>query len=619
MVSLDVAAISERLASLWARPAPPSVAGTSGVTSAEVSPPEGGSPTSQIPDPSSSAPLGKGLSPSSSVSSATAAVPASTAAHVAARRRVLGPNLTTFFAEAPLEISSARGAVLTASDGCEYLDCINNVSHVGHGHPKVVLALAEQFARVNTNSRYIEPKLVEYADRLSATLPEPLDVVYMVCSGSEANELAFRMAEAYAAERDADRTDRSAPVGKAGAGVKAETETEAPASSSLSFGRALPPLSHYHVAVLDHAYHGHTTLTSALSPYKFARQGGRGRPSFVHVLPLPGLAASGAAEAGEDGGVDARAAQDPTAAASSSASSSPDSLYAQGVAAATEACRAAEAAGSRLAAFFAESVVSCGGQVDLPPAWLRGVYATFRAHDVLCVADEVQCGFGRVGGSHFWAFEDKGVVPDAVTMGKSIGNGYPMGAVVVRRAVADAFARAVPEFFATNGGNNASAAVGLAVLDALQGEEALLERAERAGRRARERLEALKGRDERVVDVRGRGLMLGLELGYRGDRAGSGAGDGANRGEPPAPAGALARFVRAHAKATSHVILSAEGPYDSVIKIKPPMCFSEDQADRMVDAIEAALQASRSLDEQLCTTSIQEASDIDQAHAALLA
>lgn len=168
---------------------------------------------------------------------------------LAKRRRFLGPNLATFFPEAPLHITSARGCLLFDEHGDSYLDCINNVSHCGHAHPAVAEAVSRQLCTLNTNSRYLGCDLVMYAERLQATLPDPLEVVYMVCSGSEANELAWRIA----------------------------------CTAARRAGAAEP----LHVAVMDHAYHGHTNLCIDLSPYKFNGPGGGGCPAYVHVLPCP--------------------------------------------------------------------------------------------------------------------------------------------------------------------------------------------------------------------------------------------------------------------------------------------------------------------------------------------
>jgi ethanolamine-phosphate phospho-lyase len=383
---------------------------------------------------------------------------------------------------------------------------------VGHAHPRVAAAVSEQLFQLNTNSRYLHEGLVTFAERLAGTMPDPLSVVFPVCSGSEANDLAWRIAAAAAA------------------------------AASTSAPGACEPLPLLHVAVVDHAYHGHTTATLALSPYKFYGPGGAGREAHVHVIPCP--------DTYRGTGLD-------------------------GTAAARAAVAAARAAGGRLAAFFCESIVSCGGQMVLPPGFLAGVYAEMRAAGAVCVADEVQCGFGRVGAA-FWAYQLQGVVPDIVTCGKPMGNGFPMAALVTTRALADRFAAGGMEFFATYGGSTAAAAAGLAVLDVLR-DERLQEHALEVGAYALARLRGLQAAyPDAVGDVRGVGLMLGVEL----------VADAASK----APAPALARHVKARCRAEHRVLLSTEGPYANVLKIKPPMCFSRADVDRLVGAVEEALE-----------------------------
>uniref|UniRef100_A0A1D1ZS12 Ethanolamine-phosphate phospho-lyase n=1 Tax=Auxenochlorella protothecoides TaxID=3075 RepID=A0A1D1ZS12_AUXPR len=434
------------------------------------------------------------------------------------RRKHYGPNLALFFPEDPLHVTSAVGCRLYTSDSREeadsYLDCINNVSHVGHCHPQVTAAIAGQLARVNTNSRYLSQEHVQYAEALTATFPAPLETLYLLSSGSEANELALRVARTLRC----DGAPRTAPL---------------------------------HVAVLDHAYHGHTNAAMELSPYKFYGPGGAGRAQHVHVLPCPDTY-RGTGLGGE--------------------------------AAARAAVAEAAAAGATIGAFFAESVISCGGQVMFPDGYLAGVYRVMREQGALCVADEVQCGFGRVGDA-FWAFQLQGVVPDIVTIGKPMGNGYPVSGAVMSRALAGAFAAAGGEFFATHGGSNAAVAAGAATLRVLR-EEGLQARAAAVGAHVAAGMRALQAAHPTLVgDVRGRGLMLGMEL----------VTDAATR----APAPALAAALRARCAARHRVLLSAEGPWGSVIKFKPPMCFGEREADRMLRALGCELAALAADHEQL--------------------
>ena len=284
------------------------------------------------------------------------------------RRDALNPALSLSYQQ-PLKIVRGRGPYLYDEAGQPYLDCVNNVAHVGHSHPRVVRAAQDQMALLNTNTRYLHDSIVDYAEALRATLPEPLSVCFFVNSGSEANELALRLAAAYTGGSD--------------------------------------------FIVIDHAYHGHTSSLIEISPYKFNGPGGRGKSDHVEVAEMPD------GYRGARRGFDAQAGE----------------YYARSVA---EALKRIRARGRQPAAFFAEGIMGCGGQMPLPAGYLERAYASVREVGGVCVADEVQTGFGRVG-SHFWSFELSGAVPDIVTMGKPMGNGHPLGAVVTTPEIAAAF------------------------------------------------------------------------------------------------------------------------------------------------------------------------------------
>lgn len=422
------------------------------------------------------------------------------------RRAVTGANLSVSYDE-PLHMVEGRGPYLFAADGRPYLDLVNNVCHVGHCHPRVVEAIATQAATLNTNTRYLHEGFVEYAEMLASRLPDPLDTVFLVNSGSEANELALRIARAATGAKDA--------------------------------------------LVIDGAYHGHAGNCVEMSPYKFDGPGGGGRPDWVHVAPVPDRYRGLIRGDGDDVGA----------------------AYALELATTIgEAC----ASGRSIAAFFAEPILSCGGQIPLPSGYLAAAFNHVRNAGGLCVADEVQVGFGRVGDA-FWGFEldaaDGGdaVVPDIVVMGKPIGNGHPMGAVVTTRAIADAFANGM-EFFSTFGGNPVSCAVGRAVLDVIA-EEGLQERARTLGDHFKSGLRSLMDRHELIGDVRGRGLFLGIEL-VR-DRVSL------------EPAAEEARAI-VNAMRSRGVLLSTDGPRHNVIKIKPPMVLERgdvDMAMRLLDDV----------------------------------
>ncbi len=408
-----------------------------------------------------------------------AARPARAPADVAHRRRTAMSRALSLSYREPLHIVRGQGAHLYDAAGNAYLDLVNNVAHVGHCHPRVVAAGQRQMAALNTNTRYLHASVIDYARRLAATLPDPLHVCFFVNSGSEANDLALRLAAAHTGRDE--------------------------------------------VLVLDRAYHGHLVSQIALSPYKAPP------PPGTHVCAVP----------------------DPYRGTS-----------------ADEALASLRAQIAAPAAFFAESLQGCGGQIVYPPGYLAAAFAEVRAAGGLCVADEVQVGFGRVG-EHFWGFELGGAVPDIVTLGKPIGNGHPLGAVVTTPEVAASFATGM-EYFNTFGGNPVSAEIGLAVLDVI--------RDERLQAHARERGEALLGglrelaaRHELIGDVRGHGLFLGVELSRDG-----------------APATDDARRVKEALKAR-RVLISTDGPDDNVLKIKPPMVIGAADCERFLGALDAAL------------------------------
>ena len=298
--------------------------------------------------------------------------------------------------------------------------------------------------------------------------------------------------------------------------------------------------------VLDAAYHGNTTALIDLSPYKHAGPGGAGAPGWVHVAPLP-----------DDYRGEFRRG-DPEAGAG----------YARAV---EELVRRAAAAGQPVAGFIAETCPSVGGQLMLPTGYLGRVYGAVRAAGGVCIADEVQTGLGRIG-THFWAFEAHGVVPDIVVMGKPLGNGHPLAAVVTTREIAASFDNGM-EFFSTFGGNTVSCAVGLAVLDVMR-DEGLQAHARRVGDRLLDGLRPLVDRHAVVGDVRGSGLFLGVEL-VR-DRV------------TLEPAGSEAAYVADRMRERG-ILLGTDGPHHNVIKIRPPMPFTEGDAAVLIAALDEVL------------------------------
>ena len=418
------------------------------------------------------------------------------------RQAHLASSQRAYYVE-PMNVVSARGTWFTDSYGRRYLDAINNVTHVGHGHPHVVQAATRQLRRLNTNSRFTYSALAHYAERLAATLPDPLEVVFFACTGSEANDLALRIARTVTGRDD--------------------------------------------VAVLAGAYHGNTAAVMGISPNRYRGAGGSGPPATTHELPQPNLYRG---PYGYD-------------------HPSPGAAYAADAAAILGDLAAA---GRAPGAVFAESLMGTAGQIVLPPGYLSAIFEAVRAASGLCISDEVQVGVGRLGNT-FWGFQGHNVVPDIVTMGKPLGNGYPLAAVVTTRAIADAFDNGM-KYFNTFAGNPVACAVGEAVLDVVE-RESLQEHAAITGAYFKQRLHEVAAQSDYVGDVRGQGLYLGVELVV--DRA------------TKTPARALAYRVSERLK-DEGVLTYPNGDLDNVLKIKPPMVFSVADVDVMVETLAEVLQ-----------------------------
>jgi 4-aminobutyrate aminotransferase-like enzyme/Ser/Thr protein kinase RdoA (MazF antagonist) len=430
------------------------------------------------------------------------AVHTNAAETLAARKSLLGENLRVSY-QRPLKIVRGWMQYLYDDTGRAYLDVYNNVPLVGHGHPRVVHAAQEQLALLNTNTRYLHGNVVRYAERLTQLLPEPLRVCYFLNSGSEANELALRLARTHTKRED--------------------------------------------VIVLEHAYHGHTTTLIDISPYKFNGPGGSGRRPWVHVAPIP------------DDYRGPYRREDAYAGAK----------YAEHVG---EIADKAGDEGAAIAAFIAETLPSVAGQIVFPPNYLAEAYRHVRAAGGVCIADEVQVGFGRLG-AHFWGFAWQNVVPDIVVVGKPIGNGFPLAAVITTREIAHSFANGM-EFFSTFGGNPVACAVGSAVLDVLQ-DENLQERARRVGDYWIESLKKLQRAYPLMGDVRGSGLFLGIDL----------VRDPLTR----EPATQQADYVVNRLRERG-ILAGTDGPHHNVIKLRPPLIIAEADADLFVETLECVLQ-----------------------------
>jgi 4-aminobutyrate aminotransferase-like enzyme/Ser/Thr protein kinase RdoA (MazF antagonist) len=418
-----------------------------------------------------------------------------------ARRNLLGKNLTISYHQ-PLKIVRGRMQYLYDDTGRAFLDVYNNVPLVGHSHPRVVQAVQEQVALLNTNTRYLHDNVNRYAERLTRLLPQPLRVCYFVNSGSEANELALRLARAHTGRED--------------------------------------------VIVLEHAYHGHTTTLIDVSPYKFDGPGGRGRKPWVHVATIP-----------DDYRGPYR--RDDAAAGAN---------YAQHVALLLETM---SAEGRSPAAYVAETVPSVAGQIVFPTGYLAETYKHVRAAGGVCIADEVQVGFGRLG-THFWGFETQAVVPDIVVLGKPIGNAFPLAAVITTPEIAASFNNGM-EFFSTFGGNPVACAAGLSVLEVLE-EEHLQENALRVGNYLIARLKSLQEKHALIGDVRGAGLFLGVDLVL----------DRETREPAPKQASYVVNRLRERG-----ILTGTDGPHHNVLKLRPPLIFSQADGDLFVETLDAVL------------------------------
>jgi 4-aminobutyrate aminotransferase-like enzyme len=448
------------------------------------------------------------------------------------RHMALGANAELSY-DQPLHLVRGEGVWVYTADGERLLDVYNNVPHVGHAHPTVVAAIANQAKRIASNTRYLDVRIIEYVERLTATLPSDLDACLFVNSGSEANDIAWRMAKSHT--------------------------------------------GHDGALVMKFAYHGITDAVTALSPAICPNV-----PPHVEQLAAPALGSS-VAHAGPwaptatatDAAAPDRAASAPSAhAATSDARGSTPNAHAESVrvAAAAEADVAdaiarLAARGHTPAALIIDSALTSSGIFDPPPAWIAPIAAAVHKAGGLIIGDEVQFGLGR-SGSDFWGFTRRGYNPDIVTLGKPVGNGYPLGVVITRRAILEKFQRDTG-FFSTFGGNPVAAAAGLAVLEVLE-KERLVENARTTGDYFISRLRELAEKYDAIADVRGSGLLIGAEVADR------------------ATAKRVVNGLRQRG-----VLIGSEGPLANVLKLRPPMPFRTEHADIVIAALTETLSADR--------------------------
>lgn len=418
-----------------------------------------------------------------------------TAELIAGRARLMGPNVATFYDD-PIHFVKGSGVWLWDADGRKYLDCYNNVPHVGHCNPRVVEAISRQASTLNTHTRYLHDGILDYIDRLTATMASSLDTAILTCTGSEANDIALRMAEAVTGKRGIIATDAT--------------------------------------------YHGNTSLVSQLSKSNVPTVG-FGLGQYFRFVDAPDSYRT----PDLDGTIFAAKVSDQIA--------------------------ALEEDGTGFAALVVCPYFLNEGFPDNPDGWLKPVADLVRKAGGLLICDEVQSGFGRTG-THIWAHEKMGVVPDVVVLGKPMANGHPVGGVVAGRDIVTAF-RSGYRYFNTFGGNPVSCAAAMAVLDEIE-ENDLVTNAKIVGDHANTRLKKLAQKYEVIGDVRGSGLIFGAELVLdRGSKV-------------PAT-----DFTNQIINAMRHkgIILSKLGHHKNALKIRPPMPFSIENANLLIDTLDEVL------------------------------
>ena len=372
-------------------------------------------------------------------------------------------------------------------EGNSYLDAYNNVPHVGHCHPGVIEAASKQMKKLNTNTRYLYDIINRYGRKLLKKFNKSLNRVYFVNSGSEASDLAIKLALAYSKNNN--------------------------------------------IMVLENGYHGHTQRGTDISAYKFNHVRGQGKKDYVTVVPMP----------------------------KKKDYENDNSLI-------NHTIKKVE----NIAAFICEPILGCGGQVPLTKNYLKKVYKKIRDNGGVCISDEVQTGFGRLG-KVFWGFELYNVVPDIVILGKSMGNGHPIGAVITTDKIASKFSEGV-EFFSSFGGNPVSCSVGSSVLDIIE-KEKLQENAKIVGKYYKNELEKLKRKHKVIGEVRGEGLFLGIEIINENNLK---------------PDRKLAHFLKNRLR-EKHILVGTDGPHNNVIKSKPPICFDKEDVKLVVESIDDIL------------------------------
>ncbi len=418
-----------------------------------------------------------------------------TRAQIERRTRLLGPAYRLFYSN-PVEVVRGEGVHLYDSAGQEYLDAYNNVVSVGHCHPRVVQAITEQLQTLCTHTRYLHDGILDYAEQLLPTFGGGIEHLMLTCTGSEANDLALRIAKHHTGNKG--------------------------------------------IIITSEAYHGNSDLTAGFSPSlgEFSALG-----AWVRRVPTPDSYRLPVEEIGH--WMAARVA---------------------------EQIADLQRHGQGVAAFIADSLFSSDGVFSHPTDLLAPIADVVRAAGGLFIADEVQSGFGR-SGDRFWGYQRHGVMPDIVTMGKPMGNGFPVAAVALKPEVVSRFGQDT-RYFNTFGGNTVAVAAARATLDVLR-EEGLMENAEKVGRFIRAGVQELAARHECIGDVRGAGLYVGVEL---------------VRDRESKQPDARAALAMVNGLRERRVLISATGFNANTLKIRPPLVFSESDASRLLAEMDAVFK-----------------------------
>lgn len=414
--------------------------------------------------------------------------------HLSRRLNNFGASSVLFY-QKPISMKSASGSWMIAENGDKYLDFYNNVPSVGHCHPKIVKAVSDQIGKLNIHTRYLTEIVDSYLEKLKSTFPDNLNNILLCCTGSEANDLAMRIA--------------FKKTGKRG------------------------------MIVTETAYHGNTLAVTEVSPAGLKTTQ---VPDHVMVIPPPSKALYG------------------------------DDIAAGFAKSVLQSIKILEERGHGFAAFLCDSIFSSDGIFADPPGFLQEAIKIVRQYGGVYIADEVQPGFGRTG-SHMWGFQRHSVIPDLVTMGKPMGNGFPMAGVAAQSADVKQFCQDVG-YFNTFGGNPVAAAAGTAVLEVLE-EEKLLENASKVGAYLKNGLKELQKQFPAITNIRGAGLFIGIDL-----------GDPAEPGKPsPTLAAAIINELM-----EQHILIGAAGKYGNTLKVRPPLCLSCAESDIFLTKFKIVLQ-----------------------------